>query len=133
MKKALYGIATSLLLILSLSAEESPIATEMDLFNDAYKAMKKETDPAKGAALARESQDSMLKALKVDPEIVQSMPEGIDKMKFSAEYRKMMAELLVILADIELAFLNNQPDQIEILIEKIRTSKKQGHDKFIEE
>jgi soluble cytochrome b562 len=125
--------AASLMFILPSSADDTPLAKQMEIMNDAYKAMRRETDPAKGAALAREAQDAMVKAIIESPEMLKGMPEGPDKAKASAEYRKMIGALISTLADMELAFLNNDLEKVKTIVEQLRESKKQGHDKFMEE
>lgn len=122
-----------MLFVIPASAEETPLAKQMEAMNDAYKAMRREEDPAKGAALAREAQDAMVKAIVELPEMVKAMPEGPDKAKASAEFRKMMGSLISTLADMELAFLNNDMEKVKKIVQDMRESKKQGHDKFMEE
>ncbi len=112
---------------------DTPLAKQMDAMNDAYKAMRRETDPAKGAALAREAQDAMVIAIKELPEMVIEMPEGDDKAKAAAGYRKMMGQLISTLADMELAFLDNDMDKVKEVVDAMRASKKEGHDQFMED
>ncbi len=132
-KYILAGFAASLMFALPAMADDTPLAKQMDAMNDAYKAMRRETDPAKGAELAREAQDAMVKAITESPALVKEMPEGADKAKASAEYRKMMGMLIATLADMELAFLEGNMDKVKEIVEKMRESKKEGHDKFMEE
>ncbi len=130
----LAGFAASLLFVLPAIAEDedTPLAKHMEAMNDAYKAMRRETDPAKGAALAREAQDAMIKAITETPELVKGMPEA-ERPKASAEYRKMMAMLISTLADMEIAFLDGDMAKVKEIVTKMRESKKEGHDKFMEE
>lgn len=113
--------------------EDSALAIQMEIMNDAYKAMRREEDPAKGAALAREAQDAMVKAIVETPELVQAMPDGPEKAKASAEYRKMMGSLISTLAEMELAFLDGDMDKVKEVVSAMRDSKKEGHDKFMED
>lgn len=133
-KLILCGLAASLMFVQpSMADEDTPLAKQMETMNDAYKAMRRETDSAKGAALARESQDAMVKAIVETPELVKAMPDGPEKAKASAEYRKMMGGLIATLADLEIAFLNNDLAKVKETIEAMRDTKKKGHEKFIEE
>lgn len=125
--------AASMLCVIPASADESPLAKQMEIMNDAYKAMRREEDPAKGAAFAKEAQDAMVKGIVELPEMVKAMPDGPDKAKASAEYRKMMGALIATLADMELAFLNKDMEKVKAIVEQMRDVKKQGHDKFMEE
>jgi len=134
MKHILVGFAASLMFVLpTMADEETPLAKQMEAMNDAYKAMRRETDPAKGAALAREAQDAMVKAIVEIPTLVTDMPDGPEKAKASAEYRKMMGMLIATLGDMELAFLEGNMDKVKEVVDKMRESKKAGHDKFMEE
>lgn len=134
MKHILAGFAASLMFVLpTMADEDTPLAKQMEAMNDAYKAMRRETDPAKGAALAREAQDAMVKAIVETPTLVTDMPDGPEKAKASAEYRKMMGMLISTLADMELAFLEGDMDKVKEVVDKMRESKKAGHDKFMEE
>jgi len=125
--------AASLVFVLPSSADDTPLAKQMDVMNDAYKAMRREQDPAKGAALAREAQDAMVKAITETPEMVKAMPDGPDKAKASAAYRQMMGKLISTFAEMELAFLNSDMDKVKAIVDQIRDAKKEGHDKFMEE
>ena len=133
MKLILYGLAATLMFVQPSMADDTPLAEQMDAMNDAYKAMRRETDPAKGAALAREAQDAMVKGIVELPEMVKGMPEGPEKAKASASYRKMMGNLIATLADMELAFLNNDMAKVKEIVESMRDLKKEGHDKFMDE
>lgn len=133
MKLILAGFAASLMFAMPVMAEEeTELGKQMEAMNDAYKAMRRETDPAKGAALAREAQDAMVKAVTMTPELVKGLPEA-EQPKASAEYRKMMGMLISTLADMELAFLDGDMAKVKEIVTKMRESKKQGHDKFMEE
>jgi soluble cytochrome b562 len=125
--------AASMLFVIPAAADDTPLAKQMEILNDAYKAIKKEEDPAKGAALAKEAQDAMVKAIVELPEMVKAMPDGPDKAKASAEYRKMMGTLISSLAEMELAFHNKDLEKVKTIVEQLRESKKQGHDKFMDE
>jgi hypothetical protein len=133
MKLLLCGLAATLMFVHPSMADDTPLGKQMDAMNDAYKAMRRETDPAKGAALARTAQDAMVKGIVELPEMVKGMPDGPEKAKASASYRKMMGSLIATLADMELAFLNNDMAKVKEIVESMRDMKKEGHDKFMDE
>lgn len=132
-KLILCGFAATLMFVQPSMADDTPLAKQMEVMNDAYKAMRREEDPAKGAALAREAQDAMVKAITETPELVKGMPEGPEKAKASAEYRKMMGSLISTLASMEIAFLDKDLAKVKEIVESMRDVKKEGHDKFMEE
>lgn len=137
LKMILCGFAATMMFVQPGVAEDededTPLAKEMDTMNSAYKAMRREKDSAKGAELAREAQNAMFKAIVEVPELVKAMPDGPDKAKASAEFRKMMGSLISTLASMELAFLDGDLAKVKELVGTLRESKKGGHDKFMED
>ena len=113
--------------------EHTALGEQMEIMNDAYKAFRREEDPAKGAPLALEAQEAMIKAIAEMPEIVKDMPDGPEKKKASAQYRLMMGELIANLASIELAFIDGDLDKVAEGVSEMRSSKKTAHEQFIEE
>ena len=134
MKSRLILLACAACLFVPVSlADETPLGKQMEEFNDVYKAFRRETNPAKGAGLAREAQEAVVKAFAEVPELVTKMPDGPDKAKASAEYRKMMGQVLVSLCEVEEAFLAGKIDDVQKIIASLKDMKKAGHDKFMEE
>jgi hypothetical protein len=134
MKKHLMLLGCAACLLMPVSAEEeTPLGKQMEAFNDAYKAFRKETDPAKGAALAREAQQAVVKGLSELPSMLTKMPEGPDKAKAAAEYRKMMGRAFVALCEVEEAFLAGKPGEVAKIVDSLKGMKKAGHEKFMEE
>jgi soluble cytochrome b562 len=116
-----------------LAEEDTPLGKQMEAMNDAYKAFKKETDPVKGAALAREAQTAALKSAAETPKMLKEMPEGAEKAKASAAYRKMMGKLYVSLCEVEEAFINGKIDEVAKIMDTLKEMKKAGHEKFVKE
>lgn len=113
--------------------EHTPLGKQMEAMNDAYKAFRKETDPVKGAALARDAQQAVLKATLEVPAVVKEMPEGPDKVKAAVEYRKMMGKLFVSLCEVEEAFINGKIEDVAKIVTSLKDQKKEGHEKFVKE
>ena len=118
----------ALSLPLQAAENETPLAKQMDAMNDAFKSFRKETDPVKGAAQAREAQQAALKSLLEIPERVKAMPEGPEKAKAVVAYHKMLGRLYV-----EDAFLNGKMDEVAKIVDSIKEMKKSGHEQFMEE
>ncbi len=135
MNKTLISLscAAGFLLIPAMAEDETPLEKQMSAMNDAYKAFRKETDPVKGAALAREAQQAALKSAAETPGMLKELPEGPEKAKAMAEYRKMMGKLLVSLCDVEVAFLDGKIEEVAKIVEELKEQKKVGHEKFIKE
>jgi len=113
--------------------EETPLGVQMEAMNDAYKAFRRETDPVKGAALAREAQVAAIKSALETPTLVTEMPEGPEKVKAALNYRKMMAKVLVSLCEVEEAFIDGKIDEVAKIVDSLKSQKKEGHEKFIKE
>lgn len=102
--------------------------------NDAFKALSKETDPVKGAELAREAAEATLKGISLTPDFIQDMiPDPKEKSKAVADYRKMMAQAFIVFCDIETAFIDGKMDDVAKLVKDAKALKKEGHNKYIEE
>ncbi len=114
-------------------ADDTPLAEQMEILNDAYKAFRRTDDAAEGAKLAREAQAAVVKAFAMTPEFVEKGGHPGGKEKAMAGYRKMTAQLLVTLCEVEEAFLAEDFDKVKELVTPIRDSKKKGHDEFMEE
>ena len=121
-------------MVLPLSAEtETPLGKQMDAMNGAIKGLRKETDPAKCAALVREAQQAAAKGFSEVPELVKKMPDGAEKTKALAEYRKMMGKLYVSLCEMEIAYLDGKAEDAAAIAASLKDLKKAGHDKFMED
>ena len=80
MKLILCGLAATLMFVQPSMADDTPLAKQMDEMNDAYKAMRRETDPTKGAELARTAQDAIVKAIVELPEMVKAMATNVPSL-----------------------------------------------------
>ena len=117
-----------------VKADDTPLGKEMGAMNDAFKALSKETDPVKGAALAREAAEASLKGIPLTPEFITDMiPDPKEKAKAVADYRKMMAQAFIVFCDIETAFIDGKMDDVAKLVKDAKALKKEGHNKYIEE
>lgn len=113
--------------------EHTEMENQMESLDEAFKGFRRETDPVKGAAQAREAQNASLKAAAEIPKLVKAMPEGPEKAKAAAEYRKMMGKLFVTLCEVEEAFLAGKTEEVANIVKSIRDMKEAGHEKFMEE
>lgn len=137
MKKLIFPaflLGASLLAPVQVRAQDdTPLAKEMEKVDDAYKGFRKEKDPVKGAAAAREAQEALLKAIPLVPAVIEKMPAGEAKEKAMASYRLQMGKLFVSLCEVESAFIAKDLDKVTTLIDAIKASKKEGHDAFVED
>lgn len=138
MKFHIFGLALVATLCLSQplvgqeDKKETPLGKQMEAMNDAFKAIRKEADPAKGATLARTAQDALLKSLVETPKVIADLPEA-ERAKASANYRTLIGKAFVTFSEIEEAFIAKDLEKVKTLVEGVRELKKQGHDKYMED
>lgn len=131
MKRLLLPLV-ALLAIAPLSADDTPLAEEMDRMNDIYKALRRGT-VEDGPAAARKAQEHVLKMLALTPAFVEEGGHAGPKDLAMAEYRKQIGQLYVIWCEMELAQIAGDEQQVDAVIQKLKDSKKVGHDEFMEE
>jgi hypothetical protein len=117
----------------AMAESDSPLAKQMEALDDAYKGFRREKDPAKGAAQAREAQQALIRGFVETPPMLAKMPAGPEKEKAAAQYRAMMAAVLVKLCEVEQMFLSGDIAGVEKLVAGLKEMRKEGHDKFMEE
>lgn len=113
--------------------EHTPLGKQMEAMNDAFKAFRKETDAAKGAAQAREAQEALIKGMVEIPALIKDMPEGPDKAKALVKYHKMIGKLYITLCEVEEAFLDGKVADVAKIVDSLKEQKKEGHKEFIKE
>lgn len=135
MKKFLIPMLLGALMpVMSVRADEdSPMAKEMEVIDDAYKALRRTDDAAEGVKLAQEAQGGVLKAITMTPEFIEAGGHPDGKEKAMVAYKKQMAQLYIIFCDIEAAFLAKDMDKVQELIQPLKDSKKKGHNEFMED
>jgi hypothetical protein len=134
MKKFLIPMLLGALMpVMSVRADDTPLAKEMEVIDDAYKALRRTEDAAEGAKLAREAQAGVLKAITMTPDFVAAGGHPGGKERAMAEYKKQMAQLFVVFCDVEAAFLEKDMAKVQELVKALKDSKKKGHDEFMEE
>lgn len=129
----LMALAACWVLPLHAEEKETPLGKQMEAFNQIFKAFRKESDPTKCASLARDAQAEVVKTLAETPELVKKMPDGPEKAKAAAQYRKMMGKVYVALCEAEEAYLAGNVEEAGKILGSMREMKKAGHDKFMED
>ena len=136
MKNPIFLVAFAAVSLIPLTAraeEHTKLHDQMEAMDDAYKAFRKETDPVKGAALAREAQAQVIKSLSEVPELVKAIKDPAEKAKSEVIYKKMMAKLLISLCEVEEAFQAGKVDDVAKIVDSLKEQKKEGHEKFVPE
>ena len=123
----------ALLTTAPLPAEETPLGKHMELMAKSFKAIGKESDPIKGAALCRDAQNATIAGIAELPAMLVKMPDGAEKSKAVAAYRSMMAKVLVGFCQMEEACLSGNLQEVAKLVAEIKTLRKAGHERFMED
>lgn len=119
---------------LSASDEDSVLHDKMEQVSRSLKLLRRAgEDYEKATGLVQEAQVIMLECFSLMPYLVEKMPEGKEKALAMAQYRKLMAESYKKLCDLELAYLSGDIDKIDDALDEVKGSRKDGHEKFIEE
>lgn len=121
------------LMALPVAADDTPLAKQMEVLNDAYKAIRRTSDAAEGVELAKAAQQAVAQAFTMTPEFVEKGKHPDSKEQAMASYRLQTAQLLVTLCEIEAAFVAGDLEAVKALITPLRESKKKGHDEFMED
>ena len=115
------------------AGEEPKLIQLMEEFDTAYRGFRRETDAEKALPIVREGQVAFLQSMAMLPPMVEKMPDGPAKAKAAATYRMMMAEVYLMLAKLELAFIEGDMDAVAEHVGAIRAARRTGHDQFMEE
>ena len=129
----LLALTLSLVTLTPARADDTPLAEQMDIINDAYKMIRRDREPENHAKMARDAQNAVLEAIKMTPAMVEAgdHPDGAEKAM--AEYRRQMGALFVIWCEMEQAILAEDKEKLDAAIEALKESKKAGHDAFMDD
>jgi len=118
------------------AAEESetPLGKEMGTIGGALKSLRKlaKTDErwTASAERMREAQTACIKALAHLPAGIEEMPEGVEKAKAVADYKRLIGLSLALFAELEVAFMDEDEAKVGELLDKVKDIKKEGHQKY---
>ena len=106
----------------------------MDLMSGSLKGLRRlRRDPdrwSKSAALVAEGSQSVIAAMKWVPKEIEELPEGPEKIKALADARRLMGLTLAGYAELELAFLAKDEEQVEAVLDKLKEIKAESHEKY---
>ena len=118
-----------------LTAEEekdTPLAEAMEESGKALKSLRKidKNDWAAGAKAARAAADGCRKGMAFIPALVKEMPDGKEKAKAIADYKRLMGLSYASLAALELAYLSEDQSKVDAAMKEVKAVKKEGHKKY---
>jgi hypothetical protein len=113
--------------------EETPLGEQMEDVSRALKGLRKAPDFAAKAELARKGQTAVINSLKYLPVMFEGMKDEKVKTKATADFKRMMGQALMLFAELELAFLEEDEDKADEVVDKLKDLKKEGHNAYVED
>lgn len=113
--------------------DETPLAEQMEDVSGALKGLRKADGFAAKAELARKGQAACIKALQFLPVMFEGIKDEKEKTRVTADYRRMMGMMLSGLAELELAFLAEDEDKADEVVDKLKDLKKEAHNAYVED
>ena len=113
--------------------EESPLGQAMDELSTSLKKLRRARDFEEKAELVRGGQEACIVSLKYLPVVIEDMPDGPEKAKAVADYKRLMGLTLAAMSELEIAFLSEDEAKAEELVDHLKDLKKEGHEKYEEE
>ena len=113
--------------------DETPLAEQMDTVSGSLKKLRKAENFEAKAALMRDAQAACIKAMQYLPAMFKDMKDEKEKAKATADYKRLMGLTLAGLGELELAFLNEDEEKADEVIDKLKDLKKEGHNAYSEE
>ena len=109
--------------------DETPLAESMEQASDALKSLRKmdKDDWTAGAKAARTAADGIRKGMAFIPVLIEGMKDGKEKTKAIADFRRMMGLSYANLCELELAYLDEDQEKIDVVLKKVKAGKKEGH------
>lgn len=112
--------------------DETPLGEQMSELNGALKGIRKAESWEEKAELAREAQKACLASFEYLPKIFDDIADEKEKAKATADYKRLLADSLSALYQLEAAFLAEDQDAVDEATSLIKGVKKEGHKKYEE-
>lgn len=115
--------------------DHTPLEEAMEQTSDALKSLRKidKNDWVAGAEAARKAADGIRQGMEFIPVLIKDMPDGKQKAKAIADYRRMMGLSYASLSELELAYLEEDEQKVEEAIKNVKAAKKEGHKKYTDD
>ena len=131
--KLITAILTIGLLIPTFANEETELGKHMDELNGHLKSLRKLEDFDSKVEAARNAQKELLQCFPLIPTLVEGISDEKEKAKLMADYKKLLAVNYAKFCDLELAFLDENEELADEITRELKSIKKQGHQKYIED
>ncbi|MBT8044750.1 MAG: hypothetical protein KJO79_07355 [Verrucomicrobiae bacterium] len=116
----------------SADDDDTPLGKSMHQASKALKSLRKieKNDWDAGAKAARSAADGIRKGMAYIPALVEEMPDGMEKTKAIADYRRLMGLSYAALCELELAYLEKDQAKVDAAMKNVKAGKKEGHKKY---
>lgn len=106
--------------------EQTPLAASMEEMSDALKSLRRmeKDDWQAGVRAARTAVKACYEAMKYTPALLNDMPDGKEKEKALADYRRLLGLSYVSLCELELSFLEQDQEKVTATLKKNKSTKK---------
>jgi hypothetical protein len=118
---------------LAADDEATPLSEQMETVSGSIKKLRKAEGFEEKAALVREAQAACVKAMQYLPKTFAEIKDGKEKAKATADFKRLMGLMLSGLGELELAFLNEDEDKADEVVDKLKDLKKEGHNAYMDE
>ena len=118
---------------LTADEDETPLSEQMEIVSGSIKKLRKADGFEAKAELARAAQAACIRSLEFLPAMFKEMKDAKAKAKATADYKRLMGLTLAGLGELELAFLNEDADKADEVVDKLKDLKKEGHSAYVEE
>lgn len=113
--------------------EETPLMEEMGDVSSALKGLRRAESFADKAELARKGQAATINSLKYLPLIFKDITDEKKKVRATADFKRLIGQSLALFCELELAFLDENEEKAEEIVDKLKDLKKEGHDAYVED
>ncbi len=113
--------------------EDTPLMEEMGDVSSALKGLRRAENFAEKAELARKGQTATINALKYLPLIFKDITDEKKKVRATADYKRMVGLTFSLFCELELAFLDENEEKADEVVDKLKDLKKEGHDTYVED
>ena len=113
--------------------EETPLGEQMEDVSGALKGLRKAPDFAAKAELARKGQTAIINSMRFLPAMFEGVKDEKEKVRMTADFKRMMGQTLMLFAELELAFLEEDEDKADEIVDKLKDLKKEGHNAYVED
>lgn len=116
----------------SVHADDTPLAEQMDTLSGSLKRLRRVDTNAERVELVKEAQKAVIKSLEYLPEVFKDINDEKEKSQATADYKMLVGQTYVKLCQLEMAYLADDEEKADLIKDELKDLKKEGHDKYTE-